>query len=136
MVKVSVTINDTTHTLNYPVLNSYNKSLKVEAYEYTTKKGKNIVAPASTFDINTSILRALTKCIALFGLSIFLYQDEMQPDIETVDSKQLQEITDAIRAKGLILSEVCKSWNLGKLAQLHANNADNMLEWLEQQKGK
>ena len=133
MIKLSVTIDGLVRTINYPVLNNYNKSLKVEAYSYTTKKGVIKVAECTTFDINTSIMRALTKCIALHGLSLFVYQDEMQPEIETVNSKQLQEIMDKIKAKGLQLADVCSAWNISKIAQIHSDNFDNMIEWIEAQ---
>ncbi len=130
MVKVSVTIENITRTINYPVLDSGNKAMKIEAYSYTTKKGDKHVEACSTFNINTSIMRALTKCIALHGLSLYIYQDEIQPELETIDSKQIQTILDTIKTKNLKLSEVTKSWNLGKIGELHDVNYDKFIEWL------
>ncbi len=130
MVKVSVTINDVTRTLNYPVLNNYNKSLKVSGYEYETKKGIIKVPPASTFEINTSIMRALTKAIAMHGLSLYVYKDDLAPEMETVDSKQLQEMTNKIKEKNMKIAEVCTAWNLPSLAKLHAQNFDNFMQYL------
>ncbi len=131
MVKVSVTIEGLTRTINYPVLNSSNKALKVEPYEYETKRGINKVAAATTFDINSSIVRALTKCIALFGLSLYVYQDELQPEIETVSSTQLQAITDKIKERGLSLKEVTEEWQLSKISHLYENNFEAFYKYLE-----
>ena len=130
-VKVSVTIDGMTRTIHYPVLNSYNKSLKVEPYEYKTKKGIIQVPAASSFDVNTAIVRGLTKCIALFGLSLYIYRDELAPDQETVDSAQLQAIADKIKEKGISIQDVCKAWQLPKLAGLYASNFDAMMDYLE-----
>jgi len=134
MIKLSVTIEGITRTINHPVLNNYNKSLKVESYSYKTKKGDMHVPPCSSFDINTSIMRALTKCIALHGLGLYIYQDEISPDVQTVDSSQLQQIMDKIKINKLILSEVLTAWGLQKIALLHDSNFDNMMSWLESQK--
>jgi len=131
MVKVSVTINDLTRTLNYPVLNNYNKSLKVDSYEYETKRGIVKVPPASTFEINTSIMRALTKAIAMHGLSLYVYKDELQPEIETVGSKELQAIMDKIKEKNIKVADVCSGWQMDKISQLQMINFENMMAWLE-----
>ena len=131
MVKVSVTIENLTHTINYPVLNSYNKSLKLDPYVYKTKKGDVTVQACSTFDINTSIVRALTKCIALHGLGLYVYRDELQPEIELVGSKDLQTILDKIKEKNVSLMEVCQDWQMDKIAHLQAQNFDNMMQYLE-----
>ena len=144
MVKVSVTVEGLTRTINYPVLNSANKAMKTEAYtyqvmEYVNKKptGKMLdkhVNSATTFDINTSILRALTKCIALHGQGLYIYRNEMQPDVVVIDSKGLQMVVDKIKEKGFKLSDICNEWHIPKIADLHAENLDKMLEYLEDRK--
>ena len=132
-VKVSVTIEDITRTLTYPVLNNYNKSLKVEAWSYTTKRGEVQVLPCTTFDINSAHMRCLTKCIALFGLGLHVYQDELHPEEDLVDSKQLQEIVNKIKEKNMSITEVCTAWQIPKIASLYASNFENMMQWLETQ---
>ena len=129
-VRVTITINDESQTFTHPVLNSINKSMKLDKYTYTTKKGDRHVEPCSTFDINTSRMRALVKCAGLFGLGIDVYSDDLQPIMETVDSKQLQAITDRIKEKNLSLAEVCKSWNIKKVAEIHSVNFDSFMDWL------
>ena len=144
MVKVSVTVEGLTRTINYPVLNSANKAMKTEAYTYQVmeyKQGKPTgrmldkhVNSATTFDVNTSIMRALTKCIALHGQGLYIYRDELNPEVAVIDSKQLQEVVDKIKEKGVKLKFVTDSWNMqGGIATLQADNFEKMIEWLESQ---
>ena len=130
-VKVSVTIEGLTRTINYPVLNSSNKSLKIDGYTYTTKRGQQKVEPCSSFDINTSIMRALTKVIALFGLGLYVYQDELTPEVELVGSTELQAIMDKIKEKNLVLKDICSAWQIEKPSQLYLANFEQFMTWLE-----
>ena len=132
-VRVSVTVDGLKRTFTHPVLNSINKSMKLDGYSYTTKKGDKHVEPCSTFDINSARMRALVKCIGMHGLAIYLYRDDLNPEVELVDSKQLQEVVDKIKAKELSLSDVCAQWNMSKIAQLQADNFDTMIDWLDKQ---
>ncbi len=142
-VKVTVKIEDEEQTINYPVLNSANKALKVEPYSYKVKEYINgkptgnlidkYVEGATSFDVNTAIMRALTKCIALHGLGLYIYRDEITPNVETVDSSQLQAMLDLMKVKGLSPSTVAKAWNIEKIAQLHSANFDTMMDWLKGQ---
>ena len=129
-VRVSVTVDGLKRTFTHPVLNSINKAMKLDGYTYVTKKGDRHVEPCSTFDINSARMRALVKCIGMHGLAIYLYRNDLNPEVELVDSKQLQEIIDKIKAKKLVLSDVCKAWNMDKIAHLQAQNFDTMIEWV------
>lgn len=62
-VKAKVRIKDVIREMRLPVLNSKNMP----------------IADPSSFDINTSGMRVLTKCIAMHGLGLFLYQGEDLP---------------------------------------------------------
>jgi hypothetical protein len=64
--KVSVTINNITRTQVHPVLDYRNKS----------------IAKPSSFEINTSIQRALAKAIALHGLGLYIFRGEDLPSNE------------------------------------------------------
>ena len=61
-VKVGVTINDLEHIEHYPILDNYNKTIPRERL--------------NSFDINKSIKRALVKCLAYFGLGLYVYEGE------------------------------------------------------------
>ena len=133
-VRVTVTIDKESQTFTHPVLNSINKSMKIDKYTYTTKKGDRHVEACSSFDINSARARALVKCIALFGLGLDVYSDDLQPEIELIDSKGLQMIVDKIKEKGFILSEICAEWQIPKISSLHAVNVDTMLDFLDSRK--
>lgn len=85
-VKVSVTINNVTHTMRLPVMDGANKAMKTESYKYTVKSGEKTVKAADAFDINKTIMRCLVKAIAMHGLGLYIYAGEDIPNIEN-DSK-------------------------------------------------
>ena len=64
-VKVSVKIGELEHEECFPILNNYNKHIK---YDFI-----------NAFDVNTSIKRALVKCLAQFGLGLYVYAGEDLP---------------------------------------------------------
>lgn len=95
MVFTEVTVDDLTHEMWLPVMNGANKAMKKESYKYTTKFGEKTVEPASMFDINKTIMRCLTKNLAMFGLGLYIYAGEDLPEAE-VDNfqKEIDEIQD------------------------------------------
>lgn len=84
MVFTDVTINDLTHTMWLPVMDSANKTMKSTSYTYSTKFKKDIPVEAATmFDVNKTIMRCLVKNLAMFGLGLYIYSGEDLPEIET-----------------------------------------------------
>ena len=87
MVSTEVTIEGETIPMNLPVLDGANKAMNNKEYEYNSTKWvegkkvpcKKVVQAASMFDINTAIMRCLTKNIALFGLGHYIYAGEDLP---------------------------------------------------------
>lgn len=57
--------------------------MKHEAYTYTTKYGSKTVEAATMFDINKTLMRCLTKNLAMFGLGIYIYAGEDLPESDT-----------------------------------------------------
>lgn len=95
-VKVWVTIpdqwetplRDIEHIVRLPVMNGANKAMKEEKYTYDTKYKKwLIVEAATTFDINKTIQRALTKAIAMHWVWLYVYRGEDLP----LEEEPLQE---------------------------------------------
>ena len=90
MVFTEVEANGLKYSMWLPVMDGANKAMKTEAYTYqvwnkTTKQYENRKVEADTmFDINKAIMRCLTKCLAMHGLGIYLYNGEDFP--ETVES--------------------------------------------------
>ena len=100
MVFTSVTIEDLTHTMWLPVMDSANKAMKSKPYNYDTKFKKDIPVEAATmFDVNKTIMRCLVKNLAMFGLGLYIYSGEDLPEIETekISIKDANILKDIIR---------------------------------------
>lgn len=82
MVFTSITIENLTYEMWLPVMNSNNRAMKSEPYEYTTKYGTKTVESATMFDINKTIMRCLAKNLAMFGLGLYIYAGEDLPENE------------------------------------------------------
>ena len=80
MVKTSVAINGDTIPMHLPVMDGANKAMKNQVYFYKTKYGEKAVEQASMFDVNKTIMRCLTKNLAMFGLGHYIYAGEDLPE--------------------------------------------------------
>lgn len=81
MVMTSVTIDDQTLEMWLPVMDGANQAMKNESYEYTTRYGVKTVEAATMFDINKTLMRCLTKNLAMFGLGLYIYAGEDLPEV-------------------------------------------------------
>lgn len=81
MVMTSVTIDDQTLEMWLPVMDGANQAMKNESYEYATRYGVKTVEAASMFDINKTLMRCLTKNLAMFGLGLYIYAGEDLPEV-------------------------------------------------------
>jgi len=100
MVYVKVTANTLTHEMWLPVMDGANKAMKDTPYVYQVKEyaydqnlrknvatGKMIdksVEAYTMFDINKTIMRCLTKCLAMFGLGLYIFNNEDMPEAEPI----------------------------------------------------
>lgn len=88
MVFTEVKINDLIHEMWLPVMDGANKAMKNKEYKYTVKDYytkqpiEKTVYPATMFDINKTIMRCLTKNLAMFGLGLYIYAGEDLPENE------------------------------------------------------
>ena len=88
MVYTKVTIEGVTHEMWLPVMDSSNKAMKNVPYKYKAKNKKTgeeyekTVEAATMFDINKTIMRCLTKNLAMFGLGLYIYAGEDLPEEE------------------------------------------------------
>lgn len=87
MVFTTITINGTTREMWLPVMDGANKSLKDDAYEYSTKYGKKSVEAINMFDVNKTIMRCLVKNLAMFGLGLYIYAGEDLPEESNEEDK-------------------------------------------------
>lgn len=121
MVFTKVTIEGITHEMWLPVMDEKNKAMKNKLYTYKTKYGEKEVAPATMFDINKTIMRCLTKNLAMFGLGIYIYAGEDLPeDVKNeLDSlkeqiKKYPNALDIVKEYGKKLSD-CKEEELREI---------------------
>lgn len=80
MVYTTVTIDGITHEMWLPVMDGNNRAMLDHPYEVQTKYNKFTVQPATMFDINKTIMRCLTKNLAMFGLGLYIYAGEDLPE--------------------------------------------------------
>ena len=135
MVSTTVTVGDLTIPMHLPVLDGANKAMKAEAYTYSTKYKDKECKAASMFDINTAIMRCLTKNLAMFGLGLYIYAGEDIPSVDDTPELMRRDDVDFLR-KGFneSLTEIifCGSWNLGKLEDLHQASFDNAVKYIQE----
>lgn len=133
LVMTEMTVDGITHEMWLPVMDGANKAMKDKPYVYMVKNqnhkwakldettGKYFdkygneqpefleknVAAATMFDINTAIMRCLTKNIAMFGLGLYIYAGEDLPEEQAEKSEQQQKeiensVISEVKAKALL----------------------------------
>ena len=92
MVFTEVTVDEITHQMWLPVMDSKNKSMRLQPYVYQVwdnyKKVfvEKTVQAASMFDINKTLMRCLVKNLAMFGLGLYIFQGDDLPEKSTDDT--------------------------------------------------
>ena len=80
MVWVTVTMFNKPMTCMLPVMDSYNKPILIAGVTTTNKYGKEVVTKLDSFNVNTAIMRCMTKAVALHGLGLYIYAGEDLPE--------------------------------------------------------
>lgn len=149
IVYTSVTINDETHMMWLPVMDSGNNAMKFEPYEIPTKYGPKQIAAATMFDVNKAIMRCLAKNLAMFGLGLYIYSGEDLPEesdeIKASKAKEAEELAGVIKDIEKECNRITKSMNqdekkefaesvilktIGQLNYKTHKNIDNLRELL------
>ena len=110
-VKVSVTVDDIEHIEYLPIMDYKNKSIPVDQ--------------VSSFNVNTSIQRALTKAIARHGLGLYIYAGEDIPSAEKDDilEEERQSLYDECKElRDIIIGELEMAIDLGNLKAIWEEN--------------
>lgn len=131
MVFTEMTIENHTHEMWLPVMNGAKKSMKNEPYTYDVKKyewdaqkRKNVwngeyeqktVEAATMFDINTAIMRCLTKNIAMFGLGLYIYAGEDLPECEAPEKEPQPQANNKPAVKQEVKQEVKQDAKTGNV---------------------
>ena len=145
MVFTSVTINGLTREMWLPVMDGANKSMLDHPYTYKVKKyafnqatrkkewtgeyEDKTVEQATMFDINKTIMRCLTKNLAMFGLGIYIYAGEDLPIElgEPITAKQIARI----RELEIIEPNVCKKFKVSSIEELSYQQAEFVINTKE-----
>ena len=92
MVFTEVTVDDVTHQMWIPVMDSKNIAMKLQSYTYLVwdnyqkKHVEKTVQAASMFDINKTLMRCLVKNLAMFGLGLYIFQGDDLPEKQGDDT--------------------------------------------------
>lgn len=79
MVWVTVTMFGQPRTCMLPVMNSRNEPISIEGRKYKDKYGNDRIEKVDAFNLNTAIMRCMTKALALHGLGLNIYAGEDLP---------------------------------------------------------
>ena len=82
MVWVTVTMFGKSLTCFLPVMNGANKPITFEGREIQLRSGGKMIEKIDSFNVNTAIMRCLTKGLALHGLGLNIYAGEDLPMVE------------------------------------------------------
>ena len=146
MVFTSITAKGVTHEMWLPVMDGANKTMKKDAYTYQVKiyewneqkrkkefmgnyEEKRVDA-ISMFDVNKTIMRCLTKNIAMFGLGLYIYAGEDLP-IE-IEEPCTEEQLKTIKELEINEVNVCKKLKINKIENLTYKQAEYVIETKKQ----
>ena len=122
-VKTGVTIDGLEHIEYLPVMDYRNKSIPLE----------NV----TSFDVNKSIQRSLTKALARHGLGLYLYAGEDLPEIEiekisAKDAKILQNVVKSFDEPDKLYATLLKRYNVRSFKELTVKQRVEILEGLNE----
>ena len=131
MVMTEVTIEDQTLEMWLPVMDGANKSMTYQSYTYQTRYGEKVVEAATMFDINKTLMRCLTKNLAMFGLGHYIYAGEDLPEAET----PVTPIKAAAPSKAELVELQTGTVNWDKVTNFVTSNANLGVDKIIQQLG-
>lgn len=124
MVYTRVTVEELTHEMWLPVMDYRNKAIK----------------EPDMFDVNKSIMRCLTKNLAMFGLGLYIYAGEDIPndeDKDKADEKELkksvpkvtlEQLTKKASEKGITESQILAKFNSNMKESEHIQSLTEMTD--------
>ena len=83
MVWVTVTMFGKPMVCQLPVMDNFNRPITIEGVTTTNKYGKEVTTKLDSFNVNTAIMRCMTKALALHGLGMYIYSGEDLPEFDT-----------------------------------------------------
>ena len=151
MVFTKVTLEGITREMWLPVMDGANKAMLDHEYtyevnkkewdnnakKYVYSKEEKKVAKATMFDINKTIMRCLTKNLAMFGLGLYIYAGEDLPEEETIkkiDAEQIKKIRELVPEENM--DAMFKYYKINKLEEMSFTDALALIERKENANGK
>lgn len=122
-VKTGVTIEGVEHIEELPVMDYKNKSILLD----------NI----TSFDVNKTIQRSLTKACARHGLGLYIYAGEDLPEEEAtkkVTEEQIKEIKKLVPSKNM--DAMLKYYKIEKIEDMSFEDAKALIERKQKEKVK
>ena len=80
MVWVTVTLFEIPRMCMLPVMDHTNKPITIEGVATVNKYGKEVITKLDSFNVNTAIMRCMTKALSLHGLGLYIYSGEDIPE--------------------------------------------------------
>jgi len=133
MVYTRVTVGNIMHEMWLPVMDGANRAMKSTPYTYTTKFGEKTVEAYTMFDINKTIMRCLTKNLAMFGLGIYIYAGEDIPEgyeapapkKPTLDKSRFNSALDSIKKGTYSIEKLEETFDLSEAQRKELNKFIN-----------
>lgn len=122
-VKTGVVIDDIEHIEELPVMDFKNKSILLEQI--------------TSFDVNKTIQRSLTKAVARHGLGLYIYAGEDLPEEETskkADEEQIKRIKELVPENNM--KALTTYYKIDKLEDITFEDAKALIERKENANGK
>ena len=114
-VKTGVTVEGIEHIEYLPVMDFNNKSITVDKI--------------TSFDVNKTIQRSLTKAVARHGLGLYIYAGEDLPD-EADGTAESRKTVKAEMPKKTDKITAAEAKNLTQLIELNNKTVEEMLEYV------
>ena len=123
MVYTKVTAEGLTYEMWLPVMDSRNRAL----------------LDATMFDINKTIMRCLTKNLAMFGLGLYIYagedlpegEDKPKPPAVQIKKSTADKLLAELERTGVSGGSMLKSYNVKALAELTEEQGQQALKKLK-----
>lgn len=122
-VKTGVIIDEVEHIEELPVMDFKNKSIPLDAI--------------TSFDVNKTIQRSLTKALARHGLGLYIYAGEDLPEEEAtkkIEKEQIEKIRKLIPEENM--DAMLKYYKIEKIEDMLFNDAEELIKRKENANGK
>jgi hypothetical protein len=99
MVWVTVTMFGKPMVCQLPVMDNTNKPITIEGTTTINKYGKEVITKLDSFNVNTAIMRCMTKALSLHGLGLYIYSgDDLPSFVEPESTIEADTMTDLFAA--------------------------------------